>query len=590
MLELFRSKRSPALRYGVAVLLALVAGGVSFLLSPVIEPHAPSLLFVLAVAIAAWFGGRLAALVTTVISGVLCLYVFTEPLYSFAIETTTAVRDLVLFVGIGVVVSVLGGQSRELFMATIRCEEESRKLYESMDEGFASVQMVYDDAGRPIDCRYLKVNPAFSKETGLNEVVGRTLRDILPGVEQYWIESLERVVRTGQSERITSPPSSLGKNFEAFAFRTGPGRCAVTFRDVTERKRAELNADRLAAIVSSTNEAVIGVDLSGVVNTWNEAAERLYGYSDKEAIGQHISLLASPNQPDETDALLNRIGQGERLVEFETVRKSKGGSEIPISLTISPILDRTGHIEGASRISHDISERKQSEAKLKTALDEKVALLQEVHHRVKNNLQIICSLLSLQGHSIKDQEAADRLKECEGRVRSMAMIHHQLYEHGDMSSIDLAVYGRNLAAQLFATYSRSASITRRIEAISTCVPIDQAVTCGLILNELITNALKHAYPSGDGVVVISISSDGDAVCLQVSDQGVGLPAGFNCHTTDSLGMKIVCSLTGQLNGQLEVGTAPGSSFTVRFTIRSPAHSSTAPDQRSSLPAALPTAA
>lgn len=215
-------------------------------------------------------------------------------------------------------------------------------------------------------------------------------------------------------------------------------------------------------------------------------------------------------------------------------------------------------------VNQEITERKLAEEGLKRTLDEKVALLEEIHHRVKNNLQIVCSLLAMQADSVKDQETAAQLQDCERRVTSMAMIHQQLYNHDDLSSVDLGGYGQDLAAQLFACYSRSALTSYRLEATSIRLPIEQAIPCGLILNELITNAFKYAYPDGKGEILIAISSVGPLVSMTVSDQGVGLPVDFNWETSKSLGMTLVHVLTEQIDGEIEIGAPPGASFTVRF--------------------------
>ncbi len=223
---------------------------------------------------------------------------------------------------------------------------------------------------------------------------------------------------------------------------------------------------------------------------------------------------------------------------------------------------------GAVVMHVDITERKMSETAMKRSLAEKQALLQEVHHRVKNNLTVISSLLALQASTIENLDAVKKLHDSERRVRSMAMIHEQLYQHDDMSSINLAEYVRDLAAHLFSSFSPEASITYRLEAKATHLTIGQAIPCGLILNELLTNALKYAYPDGNGEIVIRIGTEGNQICMTVADQGVGLPAGFGTGKSESLGMKIIEGLTGQLDGHLEIGKPPGASFTVRFPKRS----------------------
>jgi two-component sensor histidine kinase len=158
----------------------------------------------------------------------------------------------------------------------------------------------------------------------------------------------------------------------------------------------------------------------------------------------------------------------------------------------------------------------------------------------------------------------------EDRVRSMAMIHEQLYSHDDMSAVDVAVYTRGLAAALFSSYSAGALISYRLEAASIMLTIEQAIPCGLILNELITNALRYAYPDKRGQIFIGLAREGDYVSLTVSDEGIGIPKGFDLETSKSLGLMLVRLLANQLGGGLQIGTGcPGSSFIVRFKTQAP---------------------
>lgn len=212
----------------------------------------------------------------------------------------------------------------------------------------------------------------------------------------------------------------------------------------------------------------------------------------------------------------------------------------------------------------DITEHKLFEAKLERSLQEKQTLLQEVHHRVKNNLQIISSLLSMQANLIEDKSAVAKLIDSDRRVRSMAMIHEHLYHQKDMSSIDLGEYLKDLTAELFSSSVGNQLLRFRVEATSVSIPIDQAIPCGLMLNELITNALKYAYPEGEGEICIKLVSDENSIAISVSDSGVGLPAGFDCGNSQSLGMTIIHVLTQQLEGELTISGSPGVTFTIRF--------------------------
>jgi PAS domain S-box-containing protein len=340
-------------------------------------------------------------------------------------------------------------------------------------------------------------------------------------------------------------------------------------RNISEQETAEAALRRqnaklrqMAELINLSHDAIITSSPDGVITGWNAGATRIYGWTEAEAVGKLNRSVLSTGSIfiPETEG----EHRGESRWEGEFVHKRRDGQKLFLDSHQILLRDETGaHVE-TMEIDRDITERKLADEELKRSLSEKVVLLYEIHHRVKNNLQVICSLISMQARSVEDVDTAAKLEDCGRRVMSMAMIHQQLYRQTDMSSIDLAEYGRELATQLFGSYSRSDSITYRLDLAPTRVTIEQAIPCGLILNELITNALKYAYPNGSGEIFIRIFSEEDFVSMTVSDQGIGIPVDFSPERSKSLGMTLVQALTGQLNGQLDFGVPPGASFTVSF--------------------------
>ena len=215
----------------------------------------------------------------------------------------------------------------------------------------------------------------------------------------------------------------------------------------------------------------------------------------------------------------------------------------------------------------EIAERKRTEAKVKASLKEKEVLLQEIHHRVKNNLQVISSLLSLQSSYIEDRQIQGALYDSQHRVRSMALIHEKLYQSANLAQIDFGDYIRDLAGYLFEVQGGFArGLTLNIQIDYGYLPIDLAVPCGLILNELISNILKHAFPDGrcgETRIECWVNQDGQ-IMLLVGDNGVGLPAGFDPKNTGSLGLELVYSLTEQLDGTLHFNSTQGTEFKLTF--------------------------
>ncbi len=219
-------------------------------------------------------------------------------------------------------------------------------------------------------------------------------------------------------------------------------------------------------------------------------------------------------------------------------------------------------------LERELVERERAEEQLRASLGEKQVLLQEIHHRVKNNLQIIASLINLQAGCVEDEGALEVFRESQNRIRSMALIHEQLYQSQDLARIDFADYLRDLSGYLFRAYSADPEhIVLEVAAAAVSLDIDTAIPCGLIVNELVSNALEHAFPdgrAGEIHLVLSSGQDGKVVLL-VGDNGVGLPADLDVQETGTLGLQLVHSLVGQLDGTIEVDTRGGTAVKVTFS-------------------------
>jgi PAS domain S-box-containing protein len=222
-------------------------------------------------------------------------------------------------------------------------------------------------------------------------------------------------------------------------------------------------------------------------------------------------------------------------------------------------------------ITTDITQRKQTAKQLKESLYEKEVLLKEIHHRVKNNMQVICSLLNLQSASISDPQTLEILQEGQNRVASMALVHEQLYQSEDLARIDFAEYVENLAANLLSSYHvNSDRIALKINVEHIHLSVDVAIPCGLIINEIVTNSLKYAFPLGkSGEICIEFHSDNNnQLLLSLSDNGIGLPPDFDIQNTETLGLKLVTALTGQLSGTIVLNRNVGTEFKITFTEKS----------------------
>jgi len=235
-----------------------------------------------------------------------------------------------------------------------------------------------------------------------------------------------------------------------------------------------------------------------------------------------------------------------------------------------PIAGQDGKPAFIDGVIFDTTVAKRAEDGLRKSLDEQDALMRELHHRVKNNLQIISSLLNLQSRQVKDPKAQEAFRESQDRIRSMALIHERLYRSKSRAEVEFSEYIRHLVKDLFSSYNiRPDRISLRLELEDMRLPIDTAVPCGLLVNELVLNSLKHAFP-GDRKGTVTIKVGAGKVgkrFIEVGDDGVGLPAGFDFRKTDTLGMQMVCILTEQLEGDIRLERSGGTAFRIEFRER-----------------------
>ena len=210
-------------------------------------------------------------------------------------------------------------------------------------------------------------------------------------------------------------------------------------------------------------------------------------------------------------------------------------------------------------------ERKQTEEELKTSIYERDVLLKETHHRVKNNMQVIHSLLNLQTHYAENMEAVNVLKESQNRVKSMGMIHEKLYNSTDRSKINFSDYVQSLTSDLLTSYKLSEKINPVIEIGDLDLNLETAILCGLIINELVSNSLKYAFPKTDiGEIHVSLNLVDNKYELIISDNGIGIPEDIDFKNTDSLGFQLVNNITSQLEGQIKLDRDVGTKFTINF--------------------------
>ncbi len=318
------------------------------------------------------------------------------------------------------------------------------------------------------------------------------------------------------------------------------------------------------SIINSSLDIIVACDKKGLVTEFNEAGSKMFGYTQEEILGKGVWTLAKDKEDADqliVDILANGSFLGEILVQ------DKEGRVLPAYVSASKLINNEGNIIGTVGVVKDVSELKKSELKLRDSVAQKEVLLREVHHRVKNNLQVIISILKLQSFHIKDKKALEAMSDCQTRIKSMAFIHESLYQSEDSARVNFGEYLRTLCNNLLSSYQLgSKKITLDLQVKQVSLSLDAGISCGLIVNELITNSFKHAFSEikTAGKIKVSLTSKNGEQRLVVADNGKGFPKGINYKKTNSLGLQLVMGLVDQIDGNIQYENDAGSKFIINF--------------------------
>ena len=324
----------------------------------------------------------------------------------------------------------------------------------------------------------------------------------------------------------------------------------------------------LDSILRNMQDILVIADAQGNNRLCNKSVLDLLQYEESELLDQSIACLLPPDstlfEAEGLEKLLEQKALGNLELSFVTSR----GEHVPLLLSVAALVDRAEQIDGFVVTARDITQRVKAEKELKSSLEEKEVLLKEIHHRVKNNLQVISSLLNLQARQVNDDKALEMFDDSKNRVRTMALIHEKLYKSEDLAQIDFGEYIHSLVQSLFEAYrDRGRNIRAQIDVENVLMGVDQGIPCGLIVNELVSNSLKHAFP-GDrrGSIWISLStvSEGKYI-LRIRDDGIGFPPVVDFGNSKSLGLRLVKILVGQLGGDVKLDSGEFTDFRIEFS-------------------------
>lgn len=435
-----------------------------------------------------------------------------------------------------------------------------------------------------LDMRIIRISSAYEKVTGFKkeDVLGRTLMEFMPagpqkdGIIGRMTNVQEHGVQLGPQD-ILSPIQNRYLRETILPIFDPDGRLVNTLtvlEDITERKLArealEKSESRYRLLFNSIHDGVVvhGIEDNGLPGPFLEVNRtfcQMTGYTRKELLGKTpLDLIGTTDKGDD-DLIRNTLLSGGSAA-FERTIITKTGSFLVCEMKAQSF--EMGEEKVVLSVVRDITERKEAQDRIRDSLAEKETLLREVHHRVKNNLQVISGLLNLQSNYIDDEGVRGIYKESQNRIKTMALIHEELYQREDLARINLAEYIRSLTNNLLASYSiTSSKIKLSLDLADVEISIDTAIPCGLIVNELVSNSLKHAFPGKNkGEIKISLKQkSGNQYRLKVTDNGVGLPEDIDLKKIGSLGLRLVMILAEQLGGDLQIENKGGAVFHLVFS-------------------------
>lgn len=457
-------------------------------------------------------------------------------------------------------------------------EQKYHRLYTSLQDGFVRVNMAGD---------LLEVNKAYADMLGYTEAdfYSKSYMELTPGKWHAMEADIvsEQILVRGYSdiyekEYIRQDGSIFPVELRTFLLPNAAGQPEEMWalvRDISERKRLEqevaVREERFNAFFNTAPAGLVMHDPDGRYVKINDTLAQLNGLGSAEYVGRYPHDVLPQELADIVHGMIRKVaisGQPMVDVEVEAADPLEPSRQKWWVSAMFPFRDHDARVVGVGAVVVDVTKQKESEKALQYSLAEKETLLKEMHHRVKNNMQVIASLLSLQAR--KSAEASTRLvlEECQLRVRSMALVHEKLYRSKSLRFINFGEYLHTLSREVVSSISHNgAAANIVIVADEISLPVDAAIPLGLIINELVTNSVKHAFAGGVTVPEIRINFERQAdkqLCLRVGDNGRGLPAGFTIAGSDSLGLSLINNLARQLGADLQFQNDSGLECCISF--------------------------
>ncbi|AUB42733.1 DNA-binding response regulator, NarL/FixJ family, containings REC and HTH domains [Nostoc flagelliforme CCNUN1] len=432
--------------------------------------------------------------------------------------------------------------------------------------------------------RYSLINEALAEINGISAAahIGKTLWEIVPDLAPRLEPIFQNVLTTGEAildfEISGETPKLpgvirtwLASYFPIQSEADQPISIGIVVVEISDRKRAEQMLELQAVITRNMAEGICLIHATDSVFVYaNPKFEQMFGYEPGELIGQHVSIVNYGDEhttPEEVYQAIRTVVLQHGEANYEVYNVKKDGTPFWCRANAS-IFEHPEYGSVVVAIQQDITEHKQTQEEIKASLKEKEVLLKEIHHRVKNNLGIVSSLLQMQCRRTEDPVVTAILRNSQNRIASIALVHEKLYRSEDLADIDFAQYIPDLTTHLFDSYNVSSSqIQLKIQVDNASLDIETAIPCGLIINELVSNALKYAFVGNRrGEIEVKFYQESEStLALIIRDNGIGLPENFDSKKAKTLGITLVQGLVKQLRGKLEIDSDHGTQFKITFT-------------------------
>ncbi len=463
-------------------------------------------------------------------------------------------------------------ERNKLYKVNLALKENQEKFTKAFQNNPAAMTL------NKIDGKFVDVNKSYCDLTGYSkkELIGNdpSKLGIIPKniLEEYmkispdvpiYDEEIEILTKSQQKHTIINSTEliELGSEIRYISFNY----------DITDRKKSEKllkeSEAKFRKYVETSPDVIWEIDSDGNFTYVSPQSNSILGYKPEKLVGKSAFSLIIPESLEYVKNSFRLHSNGSNYMNtLEVHAKHSKGDELIIEIRSAKLLDNEGNIIGFRGTATNVTNRALATKQLIDSIHEKNVLLQEIHHRVKNNMQIVSSLLNLQIRHVKDVEAVNILKESQNRVKSMAMIHEKLYQSSNFNKIALSDYVNSLITELFYSYKTNTDqISTRVDVGDVKLNIETALPCGLIINELISNSLKYGFPDAkSGEIYLSLNSLEDGYELIVGDSGVGFPDDIDFRNTKSLGLQLINNLVQQIDGVIKLNQEHGTEFKIIF--------------------------